>query len=117
MPPAVNEETYLTPKERFEQDVKMDVQAQVREGVKAVLEEVLEGEVAEHLKVSCRGLTSSGAVSVKSTTPETSLPLRARDRAFGSAAHRKGNSSPNSASATCRRTATWKKRIRRCTSL
>jgi len=31
----------LTPKEEFEEAVKRDVQARVRQGVKAVLEEVL----------------------------------------------------------------------------
>jgi len=47
----------LTPNERFEQDVKRDVQARVREGVKAVLEEVLQKEMTEHLEAGYRELT------------------------------------------------------------
>jgi len=39
----------LTPKKEFEEAVKRDVQARVREGVKAVLEEVLQEEMTEHL--------------------------------------------------------------------
>ncbi len=39
----------MTPKKEFEEAVKRDVQARVREGVKAVLEEVLEEEMTEHL--------------------------------------------------------------------
>ena len=31
----------MTPKHEFERDVKLDVETRVREGVKAVLEEVL----------------------------------------------------------------------------
>jgi transposase-like protein len=49
---------YLTPKhEDFEHDVKLDVEARVREGVKAVLEEILEVEMAEHLQAGYRELT------------------------------------------------------------
>jgi transposase-like protein len=47
----------LTPKEEFEQAVKRDVQARVREGVKAVLEEVLQEEMTEHLEAGYRELT------------------------------------------------------------
>jgi putative transposase len=47
----------LTPKEEFEQAVKRDVQARVREGVKAVLEEVLHEEMTEHLEAGYRELT------------------------------------------------------------
>ncbi len=47
----------MTPNERFEQDVKRDVQARVREGVKAVLEEVLQKEMTEHLEAGYRELT------------------------------------------------------------
>lgn len=48
----------MTPKEEFEQAVKRDVQARVREGVKAVLEEVLqEEEMTEHLEAGYRELT------------------------------------------------------------
>jgi transposase-like protein len=49
----------LTPKkhEEFEHDVRLDVEARVRQGVKAVLEEVLEEEMTEHLKAGYRELT------------------------------------------------------------
>ena len=48
----------MTPqKQEFEQTAKLDVEARVREGVKAILEEVLEEEMAEHLKAGYRELT------------------------------------------------------------
>ncbi len=43
--------------EEFEQTVKRDVEARVREGVKAVLEEILQEEMSEHLKAGYRELT------------------------------------------------------------
>ena len=41
----------MTPKkhDEFEHDVKLDVEARVRQGVKAVLEEVLQEEMTQHL--------------------------------------------------------------------
>jgi putative transposase len=49
----------LTPKkhDEFEHDVKMDVEARVRQGVKAVLEEVLQEEMTEHLNAGYRELS------------------------------------------------------------
>ena len=48
----------MTPKKHeFDQAVKRDVEARVRDGVKAVLEEVLEEEMAEHLQAGYRELT------------------------------------------------------------
>jgi putative transposase len=47
----------LTPKKGFERIVKRDVEARVREGVKAVLEEVLQEEMTEHLEAGYRELT------------------------------------------------------------
>jgi transposase-like protein len=49
----------LAPKkhEEFEHDVKLDVEAKVRQGVKAVLEEVLQEEMTEHLNAGYRELT------------------------------------------------------------
>jgi len=47
----------LTPKKEFERIVKRDVEARVREGVKAVLEEVLQEEMTEHLQAGYRELT------------------------------------------------------------
>ena len=44
-------------KDEFEQTMKLDIEARVREGVKAVLEEVLEEEMTEHLKAGYRELT------------------------------------------------------------
>jgi putative transposase len=49
----------LAPEKEFEDAVKRDVEARVREGVKAVLEEVLEEEMTEHLKAGYRELTPS----------------------------------------------------------
>ena len=48
----------MTPeKHQFEQDVNLDVEARVRQGVKAVLEEVLEEEMTEHLRAGYREFT------------------------------------------------------------
>ena len=48
----------MTPKRHeFEHDVKLDVEARVREGVKAVLEEVLQDEMTQHLEAGYRELT------------------------------------------------------------
>jgi transposase-like protein len=44
-------------KHEFEHEVKLDVEARVRQGVKAALEEVLEKEMAEHLQAGYRELT------------------------------------------------------------
>jgi putative transposase len=49
---------YLTPKhEDFNHDVKLDVEAKVRQGVKAVLEEILQEEMTQHLEAGYRELT------------------------------------------------------------
>jgi putative transposase len=48
----------LAPKKHeFEHDVKLDVEARVRQGVKAVLEEVLREEMTQHLEAGYRELT------------------------------------------------------------
>jgi putative transposase len=47
----------LAQEEEFKDAVKRDVEARVREGVKAVLEEVLQEEMTEHLKAGYRELT------------------------------------------------------------
>jgi putative transposase len=47
----------LAPKREFEHDVKLDVEARVRQGVKAVLEEVLEEEMTHHLEAGYREIT------------------------------------------------------------
>ncbi len=48
---------FLTPNKQFEQDIERDVQTRVREGGKAVLEEVLQEEMTEHLEAGYRELT------------------------------------------------------------
>jgi putative transposase len=53
----LSEEEDLTHKDEFEQAVKLDVEARVRQGVKAVLEEVLQEEMTEHLNAGYRELT------------------------------------------------------------
>ncbi len=47
----------MTPRYEFEHNVKLDVEARVRQGVKAVLEEVLEEEMTQHLEAGYRELT------------------------------------------------------------
>jgi transposase-like protein len=47
----------LAPKHEFERDVKLDVETRVRQGVKAVLEEVLQEEMTQHLEAGYRELT------------------------------------------------------------
>jgi transposase-like protein len=49
----------LTPKknDEFEHEITLDVEARVRQGVKAVLEEVLEEEMTQHLNAGYRELT------------------------------------------------------------
>jgi putative transposase len=54
----LSEEEDLTQKEEFKDVVKRDIETRVREGAKAVLEEVLqEEEMAEHLEAGYRELT------------------------------------------------------------
>jgi putative transposase len=53
----VKEERDLAQEEEFEHAVKLDLESRVREGVKAVLEEVLQEEMTEHLKAGYRQLT------------------------------------------------------------
>ena len=43
--------------EEFENDVKLDVEARVRQGAKAVLEEVLQEQMTQHLEAGYRELT------------------------------------------------------------
>lgn len=47
----------MTPNKEFEEAVERDVQARVRKGAKAVLEEVLQEEMTEHLNAGYRELT------------------------------------------------------------
>jgi len=71
----------LAPKkhEEFEHNVKLDVEAKVRQGVKAVLEEVLQEEMTEHLNAGYRELTPTRRGERKTaTTLATSSPQRAR---------------------------------------
>jgi putative transposase len=47
----------LAPKHEFEHEVTLDAEARVRQGVKAVLEEVLQDEMTQHLEAGYRELT------------------------------------------------------------
>ena len=63
----------MTPKhEEFEHDVKLDVEARVRQGVKAVLEEVLEEEMPSTLKPATGSSPLPGEVSAMDSTSATS---------------------------------------------
>jgi len=53
----LSEEEDLTQEEEFKDTVKRDVETRVREGVKAVLEEVLQEEMTKHLNAGHRELT------------------------------------------------------------
>ncbi len=69
----MSEEEDLAHKDEFEQAVKLDVEARVRQGVKAVLEEVLQEEMTEHLEAGYRELTPLPAkASATATTSATS---------------------------------------------
>lgn len=57
--------------EEFERAVVRDVGARVREGIRAVLEEILQEEITEHPKAGYRELTSpawEGATATISAT-------------------------------------------------
>ncbi len=57
----------------FEHDVKLDVEARVRQGVKAVLEEVLQDERTQHLEAGATGNSlPPPAPSATATTSATS---------------------------------------------
>ena len=68
------EGAYLTPKREFDHDVKLDVEARARQGVKAVLEE----EMTQHLEAGYRELTPTRRGELRAaTTHAISSPLRA----------------------------------------
>lgn len=56
--------------------MKLDVEARARQGVKAVLEEVLQDEMTQHLEAGYRELTPTrrGELRAAATTSATSLP-------------------------------------------
>ncbi len=71
----------MTPNERFDQDLKRDVEARVREGVKAVLEEVLQEEMTEHLSAGYRELTPTRPGSFGAPAfPRPPIPPAVRPR-------------------------------------
>ena len=76
----------MATKREFEDDVKLDVEARVRQGVKAVLEEVLEEQMTQHLQASYRELTPTpGAASLgRPLLPQPPHACR-QDRAPGGA--------------------------------
>ena len=55
-------------KHEFEHDVKLDVEARGRQGVKAVLEEVLEEEMTQHLKAGYRELNPTRRGELRAAT-------------------------------------------------
>jgi hypothetical protein len=63
---------YLTPKHEFEDNVKLDVEARVRQGVKAVLEEVLREEMTQHLEAGYRELTPTRRGELRAATTHVS---------------------------------------------
>ena len=70
----------MTPRQEFEHDIKLDEEARVRQGVKAVLEEVLEEEMSEHIGAGLKlgSLNLSGASRVELTlSPFSNIVRRA----------------------------------------
>jgi transposase-like protein len=64
---------HLTPKKHeFEHDVELDVEDRMRQGVKAVLEEMLEEEMTQHLKAGYRELTPTRRGELRAATSVTS---------------------------------------------
>jgi len=66
---------HLAREDEFERTVKWKVEARVRQGVKAVLEEVLQEEMSEHFKAGYRELTTilakEGVTATSSATTPT----------------------------------------------
>jgi hypothetical protein len=87
--------------DEFEHYVKLDVETRVRQGVKAVLEEVLEEEMTQHLKAGYRELTPTRRGERNGHyTHAICSPLRARSTAWRCLAIARASSSPRSSSAT-----------------
>jgi hypothetical protein len=84
----------------FSNGVKLDVEARLREGVKAVLEEVLQEEMTEHLGAGHRESILGAGESAMATMAETSLLQPARSRACGYPETARASSSPRYSSAT-----------------
>ena len=91
-------------KHQFERDLKLDVEARVRRGVKAVLEEVLEEEMTQHLQAGYRELTPTRRGErngyVTATTSATSSPRPAGSSVLRCLETVKASSSPRSSNAT-----------------
>jgi hypothetical protein len=68
----------LAPKHEFEYDVKLDVEARVRQGVKAVLEEVLQDEMTQHWRPATGNSPPPDAGSATTTAHAISSPPRVR---------------------------------------
>jgi hypothetical protein len=64
--------------EEFEHAVKRDVEARLREGVKALLEEVRQEEMTVHLKAGFQTLLPLAAASATATTGAPWLRQRTR---------------------------------------
>ena len=90
----------MAPKHEFEHDVKLDVEARVRQGVKAVLEEVLQDEMTQNLEAGYRELTPTRRGERNGTTSATSLPQQARSSAWRSQGTARASLSRRSSSVT-----------------
>ena len=59
----------MTPNERFDQDVRRNVEARVRQGMKAVLEEILQEEMPSISRPATASSPPPAAASAMDTTP------------------------------------------------
>jgi transposase-like protein len=70
-------------REELKRLTKEEISRRIREGVKAVIEQVLEEEMTEHLAAGYRERTPSRAGSGTATTPGTSSRQRAGSPSSG----------------------------------
>ena len=87
-------------RQEFEYDVKLDVEARVREGVKAVLEEVLQEEMTEHLEAGHRELTPTRRGERNGHYTRNLVTPPARSSAWRCPATARASSSPRSSNDT-----------------
>ena len=91
----------MTLKHKFNHDVKLDVEARLRQGVKAVLEEVLQEEMTQHLEAGYRELTPTRRGELRAATTGAACWLRqATSSAWRSPGTAKASLSRRSLSAT-----------------
>jgi transposase-like protein len=70
-------------REELKRLTKEEISRRIREGVKAVIEQVLEEEMTEHLAAGYRGAPQAAAGSGTATTPGTSSRRRAGSPSSG----------------------------------